>query len=156
MKRYFLPALLIALSLTSLSARADDWGCEVLLCLSDPRGPTTESECRPPIEKLYDVLKRGGSFPSCSFAGSAESGGSWASLGMIDTGEYCEGSTGGDADMGFSGSKATRGIQIFIDGALYLNFYLPSKAGGFSHCDSSKTPTINVPPPPSPWFGSNN
>lgn len=55
-------------------AHADDWGCQVLLCLSDPRGPTTEAECRPPIEKLWRHLAKGRSFPSCSLAGSADSG----------------------------------------------------------------------------------
>lgn len=63
----------VAISLIQV-AHADDWGCQVLLCLSDPRGPTTESECRPPIEKLWRHLKRGRSFPSCSLASSDDRG----------------------------------------------------------------------------------
>lgn len=67
------PIMTAAISFSQV-AHADDWGCEVLLCLSDPRGPTTESECRPPIEKLWRHLAKGRSFPSCSLAGSADDG----------------------------------------------------------------------------------
>lgn len=38
-------------------ARADDWGCQVILCLSNPGGPTQYAECRPPIEKLSRACK---------------------------------------------------------------------------------------------------
>lgn len=70
--------LCFALSSTwSLPAYSSDWGCEVLLCLSDPRGPTTENECVPPITKLWDQLKKGGSMPSCDMAGDS----SYAKLG---------------------------------------------------------------------------
>lgn len=66
-------------AITSQSAQASDWGCQVLLCLSDPRGPTKESECRPPIHKLWRALAKGHSFPSCALAGNTESGtGSYA------------------------------------------------------------------------------
>lgn len=58
-------------------AHADDWGCQVLLCLSDPRGPETESACRPPIERLYHTLEHGGAFPNCAMAGSPSDGGSY-------------------------------------------------------------------------------
>ncbi|MDH2436860.1 hypothetical protein QCD60_30560 [Pokkaliibacter sp. MBI-7] len=61
-------------AITSQSAQASDWGCQVLLCLSDPRGPTTESECRPPIHKLWRELAKGHSFPSCAMAGSSDTG----------------------------------------------------------------------------------
>ncbi|WP_089166352.1 hypothetical protein [Caballeronia sordidicola] len=50
---------------------ADDWGCQVLLCLADPRGPETESECKPPIEKLWDALNHGRPFPTCDLNSSA-------------------------------------------------------------------------------------
>lgn len=58
----------------SQAAQASDWGCEVLLCLSDPRGPTTENECRPPIEKLWKELAKGNPFPSCELADDSKSG----------------------------------------------------------------------------------
>jgi hypothetical protein len=56
---------------TPSSVLADDWGCQVLLCLADPRGPETESECKPPIEKLWNALEHGKSFPTCDLNSSA-------------------------------------------------------------------------------------
>jgi hypothetical protein len=51
------------------NARADDWGCQVILCLSNPGGPTQYAECRPPIQKLWSELAKGHSFPTCSGVG---------------------------------------------------------------------------------------
>lgn len=74
-------------SATPMLAQADDlWGCKVLLCLSDPRGPTTEKECRPPIEKLWDHLKKGHSFPSCNQAGNNYARPTRAEYAMCPTG----------------------------------------------------------------------
>lgn len=53
----------------SAPAKASDWGCKVLLCLADPRGPTTEAECRPPIYALWEALRKGRPFPTCDLAG---------------------------------------------------------------------------------------
>lgn len=50
-------------------ARADSWGCQVVLCLSNPGGATQFAECRPPIEKLWTHLAKGYSFPVCTGAG---------------------------------------------------------------------------------------
>lgn len=75
MKSLFFRAIVAALGSASLytiserSARADDWGCQVILCLSNPGGPTQYGECRPPIEKLWRSLARGHSFPACSGVG---------------------------------------------------------------------------------------
>lgn len=56
----------------SSSARAEDlWGCEVLLCLSNPDGPDAVSECQPPIERLRRHLRHGHPFPSCRSGGSS-------------------------------------------------------------------------------------
>lgn len=49
-------------------ANADNWACEVALCISNPAGPMAVSECVPPITKLYHHLERGGSFPLCQSA----------------------------------------------------------------------------------------
>lgn len=51
-------------------AKADTWGCEVALCMSNPAGPMAVSECIPPIKKLFRHLARGHSFPSCESADS--------------------------------------------------------------------------------------
>ncbi|ANM20054.1 UNVERIFIED_ORG: hypothetical protein GGI57_005630 [Rhizobium aethiopicum] len=50
-------------------ARAEDWGCQVILCLSNPGGPTQYGECRPPIQKLWQELAEGHAFPKCSGVG---------------------------------------------------------------------------------------
>lgn len=44
-----------------------DRGCQVLLCLTDPRGPEAESPCVRPIEKLWRALAHGDPFPMCNF-----------------------------------------------------------------------------------------
>ncbi|KVU84279.1 hypothetical protein WK76_24955 [Burkholderia ubonensis] len=51
-------------------ARADDWGCKVLLCLANPGGPEQYGACVPPIEKLWSALSHGDPFPSCDFQSS--------------------------------------------------------------------------------------
>lgn len=63
-------AFLLAVAVSPTTAQSSQWGCEVLLCLSNPGGPTQYSACQPPIERLWRVLERGGSFPSCSEANS--------------------------------------------------------------------------------------
>lgn len=55
------------------AARADDWGCTVLLCLANPGGPTQYAACVPPVTRLWSHLKRGGTFPTCSAAGQSTS-----------------------------------------------------------------------------------
>jgi hypothetical protein len=57
----------------AVPAWADDWGCQVLLCLANPAGPTAVSQCVPPIEKLWESLHEGHSFPSCGLAGDSTS-----------------------------------------------------------------------------------
>lgn len=54
-------------------ARADDWGCEVLLCLSNPAGPTAVTQCVPPIKKLWRELAKGRAFPTCMMNNSNSS-----------------------------------------------------------------------------------
>ncbi len=54
-------------------ATASDWGCQVLLCISNPGGPMQYAACVPPITKLYDVLRSGGSFPTCTGVGFSSS-----------------------------------------------------------------------------------
>jgi len=57
------------LGISGQTASADDWGCEVILCLSNPGGPMQYKECVQPIKKLYRHLAKGKSFPKCSGAG---------------------------------------------------------------------------------------
>jgi hypothetical protein len=72
--RYIARATLLACVVVPLMqpviAKADDWGCQVLLCLADPRGPEAEGACVPPIEKLWDALSHGHPFPTCDLSSS--------------------------------------------------------------------------------------
>ena len=66
----FICSVISALT-TPSHAFADAWGCQVLLCLADPRGPEADAECKPPIEKLWDALEHGKPFPTCDLNSSA-------------------------------------------------------------------------------------
>ena len=61
--------ILLPYLISDSKALADDWGCRVILCLSNPGGATQYAECRPPIQKLWNQLAKGHSFPACSGAG---------------------------------------------------------------------------------------
>jgi hypothetical protein len=62
-------------------SHADNWGCEVLLCLSNPAGPMAVAECAPPISRLWKALRkpRPDPFPTCGLA-TGPGGSSWAEL----------------------------------------------------------------------------
>jgi hypothetical protein len=60
------------------AAQADDWGCQVLLCLANPGGPTQYAACVPPITRLWDALSHGGAFPTCAMASGGAGGASYA------------------------------------------------------------------------------
>ena len=62
-----------ALSISvSTPARANDLGCQVLLCLSNPGGATQYGACVAPMAKLWQRLATGGSLPGCSGSGVAK------------------------------------------------------------------------------------
>lgn len=61
--------LLSSYCISSSNARADDWGCQVLLCLSNPGGPIQFAECVPPVQRLWNETARGRSFPTCNGVG---------------------------------------------------------------------------------------
>ena len=48
---------------------ASNWGCEVLLCLSNPGGATQFPQCVPSITKLWSDLAMGKAFPTCTGGG---------------------------------------------------------------------------------------
>lgn len=41
------------------------YGCAVLLCLANPNGWSSVSECHPPVKKLFRDLWKGKSWPKC-------------------------------------------------------------------------------------------
>lgn len=53
----------------SAPAIASDFGCQVLLCLANPGGPTQYEACVPPITKLWEQLAIGRPFPTCTEGG---------------------------------------------------------------------------------------
>lgn len=53
------------------SVQASEYGCKVLLCLSNPAsngGPKGVAECVPPINQLYRDLRKGRPLPRCDLA----------------------------------------------------------------------------------------
>ncbi|WP_267347171.1 hypothetical protein [Sphingomonas sp. GM_Shp_2] len=60
-----LPVAAIVAIATPQTARASDWGCEVVLCLATPGSPTTYAACVPPVTQLWQHLALGGVFPTC-------------------------------------------------------------------------------------------
>lgn len=65
---------------TVAATSGDLWGCEVLLCLSNPNGPMAVAECVPPIQRLYAAIfkLRPDPFPTCDMAVSADGSRSYA------------------------------------------------------------------------------
>jgi hypothetical protein len=83
MMKKLLAALAIAASFLAPNAvRADGWGCQVLLCLSNPAGPMAVSACVPPIQRLYRAIFkwRPDPFPTCTMSSGSDSqaGGNYA------------------------------------------------------------------------------
>ncbi len=68
---YILATPLVVLSVPAAPALANDLGCQVLLCLSNPGGATQYGACIAPMTKLWQHLATGGSFPGCSGGGVA-------------------------------------------------------------------------------------
>lgn len=87
-------------TISARNARADEWGCQVILCLSNPGGPTQYGECRPPIEKLWSWLSRGRSFPTCTGVGFQTSRPRYEPY-------YCNAASRLSAGYGPRGSEAT-------------------------------------------------
>src|SRR3546814_19026655 len=71
---FALATALVGAAVQSTPAVASDntWACEVVLCISNPGGPTQYPACVPPITKLWRVQALGGSFPTCTGGGIAK------------------------------------------------------------------------------------
>ena len=104
-------------------AHADDWGCQVLLCLSNPGGPEQYGACVPPIERLWSALRHGDPFPTCDF-GTGDSQGTSATN-TFAGGAYCR------EDLLYWGGpeqsellcRATGAINVEIDNQLYTRVW---------------------------------
>ncbi len=105
------------------TARADDWGCQVILCLSNPGGPEQYGECVPLIEKLWDALRHGDPFPTCDFGAGGSQGTS--AVNIFASAGYCR------EDLLYWGGpeqsellcNARGAINVEIDGALYTRVW---------------------------------
>jgi hypothetical protein len=51
-------------------SRADDEGCTVFLCLSNPAGWASVAECIAPVQRALKAMTKG-RVPQCSFSGGA-------------------------------------------------------------------------------------
>ena len=142
--RNALVALSLAMTLSAIPAvaHADDWGCQVLLCLANPGGPEQYSACVPPIDKLWTALRHGDLFPTCDFSaglaglspdvrnaipaawlvnlgvGTGASN-TWAS------GGYCREDLlyWGGPEQSMPLCRASGAINVMIDGALYTRVW---------------------------------
>lgn len=95
MKRLSLILCLITASF-GLSAQASEYGCKVLLCLSNPKdngGPLGVAECVDPVRQLYKDLSKGKPFPTCTLA-DGNDGSSYARQGY-DPYDLCPAGTSG-------------------------------------------------------------
>ena len=119
MKKLIIASLFALLSL-SQSVFASDYGCKVLLCLSNPAGPEAVSQCVPPIEQLWDDLRHHRGFPSCEMGGASSTNygsNTWANSG------YCAPSlvlldSASPTDPSMASCNAQGAINVVIGGAL--------------------------------------
>ena len=77
-------AIATALTLVSMPVKADDEGCTVILCLSNPAGWSAVAECVPPVQRALKNIAKG-RFPSCSYA-SGTLDGAKARVGYVQDG----------------------------------------------------------------------
>jgi hypothetical protein len=109
-------------------AHADDWGCQVILCLSNPSGPEQYGECVPPIEKLWNALRHGDPFPTCDFGGGSSQGTSASNI--YASAAYCR------EDLIYWGGpeqsellcSARGAINVDINGQLYTRVWWDANA----------------------------
>ncbi|WP_051888214.1 hypothetical protein [Caballeronia sordidicola] len=105
------------------AAYADDWGCQVLLCLSNPGGPEQYSAFVPPIEKLWSALRHGDPFPTCAFGIGGSHGTS--ATDTFASGGYCREDFlyWGGPEQSELLCRATGAINVDIDNQLYTRVW---------------------------------
>lgn len=116
-------ALIAICAFPSVFAHADNWGCQVILCLSNPGGPEQYSECVPPIERLWQALRHGNPFPTCDF-GAGSSQGTFATNTFASSG-YCRGDLlyWGGAEQSELLCDSSGAIDVDIDNQLYTRVW---------------------------------
>lgn len=158
-------SLATTLSIVPTLARADDWGCQVLLCLANPGGPEQYGACVPPIEKLWKALSHGDPFPSCDFSAGLAGlppdvrnaiPAAWlANLGMGTGASNTWASSGycredllvwGAPEQSVPLCRAAGAINVMIDGQLYTRVWWGT-SGGASGAESGSAITEYYGPP---------
>jgi hypothetical protein len=120
-------SLSLALGLIAApQARADNWGCEVLLCLSNPAGPMAVAQCVPPITRLYRAIFkwRPDPFPTCTMVngGDAATTGNFAYVAPATYYDACPEGTTAVA----SGTYAAGGRQSNPSDRNPFSWWLPT------------------------------
>jgi hypothetical protein len=130
-------------------AYADDWGCEVLLCLANPGGPEQYSACVPPIEKLWRALRHGDPFPTCDF-GMGGSHGTSATNTFACSG-YCREDFlyWGGPEQSELLCRATGAINVVINDQLYTRVWWDVSGQGATTTEFYGAGSIQVPYDPS-------
>ena len=135
------------------SARADDWGCQVILCLSNAGGPEQYGQCVPPVERLWAALRRGDPFPTCD---SGATGAQGTSAVNVAAGPgYCR------EDLWYWGGPeqsellcdARGAINVNIDGALYTRVWWDARAIGGTITEFYGTGSTAIPYDPAQSAG---
>jgi hypothetical protein len=130
-------------------AHADDWGCQVLLCLSNPGGPEQYGACVPPIERLWSALRDGDPFPPCDFGAGGSQGTS--ATNTFASGGYCR------EDLLYWGGpeqsellcRATGAINVDIDSQLYTRVWWDVAGAGSTVTEFYGAGSTQVPYDPS-------
>ncbi|RDK01134.1 hypothetical protein [Paraburkholderia lacunae] len=104
-------------------ARADDWDCQLILCLSNPGGPEQYGECVPPIERLWAALRHGDPFPTCDFGAGGSQGTS--AVNVLASAGHCREDLlyWGGPEQGELLCNARGAIDVEIDGSLYTRVW---------------------------------
>ncbi|WP_028221018.1 hypothetical protein [Paraburkholderia oxyphila] len=130
-------------------ARADDWGCQVLLCLSNPGGPEQYGACVPPIERLWSALRHGDPFPTCDF-GAGGSHGTFATN-TFASDAYCRENLlyWGGPEQSELLCCATGAINVDIDNQLYTRVWWDVAGAGSTITEFYGAGSTQVPYDPS-------
>jgi hypothetical protein len=130
-------------------AHADDWGCQVPLCLANPGGPEQYSACASPIGKLWSALRHGDPFPTCDFGADGSQGTSATST-FARSGYFREDQLywGGPGQSELL-CRATGAISPDIDNQLYTRVWWDVGGAGLTITEFYGAGSTQVPYDPS-------
>ncbi|PRX27289.1 hypothetical protein B0G75_11557 [Paraburkholderia sp. BL18I3N2] len=126
-------------------AHADDWGCLVLLCLSNPGGPEQYGACVPPIERLWSALRHGDAFPTCDLgAGGPQR---TFATNTFASGGYCREDLlyWGGPEQSELMCRAAGAINVEIDNQLYTRVWWDVADAGSTVTEYYGTGSTQVP-----------